>query len=70
MAAWFLILRPLAAPLEGLAPVLRLAADVLVGGGVYAAALYLFWRAEGAPDGAERRALALGGAFIGRLFAK
>ncbi|WP_165793542.1 oligosaccharide flippase family protein [Hyphococcus luteus] len=58
MALWFLALRPIVLPLEGLAPVWRLGLDSLSGAGLYVAALFALWRAEGAPDGVETRALA------------
>ncbi|MEO1135238.1 MAG: lipopolysaccharide biosynthesis protein [Pseudomonadota bacterium] len=57
MAIWFLLLRPHAAPLETLDPVLRLGADVAIGAGVYLAALGALWRFEGFPDGVERTGL-------------
>lgn len=54
MAVWFLALRPQLPFIEGLDPLIRLFADVACGAIVYAAALYLFWRLEGRPEGVEQ----------------
>lgn len=67
MALWFLALRPIAAPMDGVAPIWRLAADIFSGVAIYLAALLAFWRAEGGPDGVERRVLAAIAAMTGRL---
>ncbi len=70
MAVWFLILRPAALPMEGLAPAWRLGADVLCGAGVYVAALLALWRLEDRPDGVEARGLAVLKSMAGRAVAK
>ena len=67
MAVWFFALRPAALPMEGLAPFWRLGADILCGAGVYAGALFALWRAEGAPDGVEARALGAAASAARRL---
>jgi lipopolysaccharide exporter len=54
MALYFLSLRPSLAGLEGLAPALRLAADIIAGAGVYIGAHAALWLAQGRPDGVER----------------
>ncbi len=68
MALWFLMLRPAAAPMETVSPVLRLGADIFCGGAIYAAALWAGWRAEGRPDGVEGRALSACAALTRRFF--
>lgn len=54
MAVWFVFVRPDVAAIESLSPVLRLAADIVLGVLIYAGALYGLWRAEGRPDGVEQ----------------
>lgn len=58
MAGWFFLLSHYGWVPEIWTPLPRLAAGVLSGALVYGAALSLLWRAEGAPDGVERRLLA------------
>jgi PST family polysaccharide transporter len=66
MGAWFLLLRPHLGAIEGLAPGLRLAADILSGAFIYVGALALLWCAEGRPGGVERQVLAVLGAVAKR----
>ncbi|MCK5745916.1 MAG: oligosaccharide flippase family protein [Oricola sp.] len=70
MALWFLALRPHLAAADGWAPLARLLADILSGALIYAGALAAIWRAEGAPDGVERRLLAAASGVLARPFAR
>lgn len=69
MAIWFLLIRPHLGLVDGLAPFLRLLADIVAGVIVYAGALFTLWRLQGAPDGIERRILSAGSTGV-RKFSK
>ena len=53
MSAWYVFLRPALAGLDDLPLVLRLGADILFGGAIYAGALGALWLGEKRPDGVE-----------------
>lgn len=59
MAGWFVFLRPLVPAIADAPAAFRLPADIVIGAGVYIAALAAFWRAEGRPDGIEAVALSV-----------
>ena len=67
MAAYFLLLRPHLGGLEALPIVLRLGLDIAAGAGVYLAAHWALWTAEGRPEGIERDIVAAAGALAARL---
>ena len=57
MSAYFLLLRPHLGVLDDWPLFARLFADAAVGAGLYFAAVFALWRAEGAPSGIEKLAL-------------
>jgi len=54
MAAWFVLIDPRIAALDGLPILAGLCIDVAIGAFIYIAAMYVLWRLEGRPGGVER----------------
>ncbi len=70
MAAWFLLVRPGVGAVEGLAPPLRLGADIAAGGVIYCVSLYTLWQAERRPAGIEQAARAALASLAARVIRK
>ncbi|WP_306252752.1 lipopolysaccharide biosynthesis protein [Parvularcula sp. IMCC14364] len=55
MTLWFIMFRPLIPFWPDLPVIIRLAADVMLGGVVYCATHFLIWRLSGQPNGVEQQ---------------
>lgn len=67
MAAYFVFLRGHVQGLDSLPLAARLCADAIVGAGVYGAAVWGLWRAEGAPESIERLVINQANGAISRI---